>query len=106
MRTVETSTGPVEVRSLTRKEIRDGKDHGLRYFGIEDMTDRFEDCRDYCLGCLLDEHRLDEITNPDQNLLFAALIKETWGDPGEEKNLPMSGLSDQTNDGKTSAPAA
>ena len=96
MRIAKTTNGPVEVVGLNRKQIRGGKEHGLRYFGIKDIDEHFEDARDYCLGCLFDESALDEMPNQDQNTIFSALIFETWGDPGEEKNLPKSGQNDQT----------
>ena len=96
MRVAKTSTGDVEVFGLNRKQIRGGKDVGLRYFGIKDIDEHFEDARDYCLGCLFDDALLDEMPNQDQNTIFSALIFETWGDAGEEKNSPRSGQSDQT----------
>ena len=96
MRTVETSMGPVEVRALTRQEIRAGKAMGLRYFGPGELKETFEDARDHCLTCLLGERLMDEHSNADCNRLFMALIAETWGDPGEEKNSPSSGPSDRT----------
>ena len=96
MRMAEISTGSVEVVGLTRKQIRGGKEFGLRYFGINGLDDHFEDARDYCLGCLFDETVLDQMLNKDQNILFTALIFETWGDAGEEKNSPVSGQNGQT----------
>lgn len=97
MREVELKNGEkMEIRPLTRKEIREGKDLGLRYYGSGLNLDNFDDHRDYCLGCVLGEDKLDEIPNFDQNTILSALLKETWGDPGEEKNLSPSGSGPQT----------
>ena len=100
MRIVETACGPVAVRPLTPKQIRKAKTDGqpLRYFGPGVTLDNFEDVRDCCLDLMgyNEKKRDSELTNVEQNKVFSALIAETWGDPGEEKNSPTSGLSDQT----------
>jgi hypothetical protein len=96
MRTIETERGPVEVRSLNRAEIRGGKEFGMSYLGPGLTIENFDDYRDYVLGCMLDDATMDALSNVELNRIMDALIRETWGDVGEEKNSSGSGQSDQT----------
>ena len=100
MREIETAIGTIIVRSLTRKEIRAGQDQfGMRYLSPGDqekLFDLYEDYRDYVLGCLFDEEEIDQFSNAEQTVLLNAIMRETWSDPGEEKNLNGSGGNDQT----------
>lgn len=86
MRTVETSAGPVEIRALTRKEIKGGKAFGLRYVGAELTPENFDGACDYCLGLMVDEDVLDGLAVEEIRSLFRAVIAENWSAPGEEKN--------------------
>jgi hypothetical protein len=106
MRTIELSTGPMEVRPLTRKEIREGKDLGMGYIAPGITLENYDDYRDYVIGCLAGDEKLETMPNRDQNDLLDAALRETWGDPGEEKNLSTSGPSDQTDVAKPPVPAA
>ena len=96
MRKVETSLGALDVRSLTRAEIRAGKDLGMRYLATGLDLENFEDYRDYALGCQFTDEEIDHMTNVEQNLVLTAILRETWGDEEEEKNSSGSGQNDQT----------
>jgi hypothetical protein len=106
MRTIATSHGPMEVRPLTRKEIRGGREHGMGHISFDLTPANYDAALDYTLALLFAEDVLDPLSNQDINNLFLGVIKETWGDPGEEKNLSTSGPGDQTDDVKTPAAAA
>lgn len=106
MRNVEISSGLMEIRPLTRKEIKAGKDVGLKYVGVQITPDNFDEVLDYCLGCQFADYVLDGMANPDQHSLFRAVIAETWGSPGEEKNSPTSGTGSQTDSESSTAETA
>jgi len=106
MRKIELSTGSMDVRSLTRKEIKGGKDFGMGYIAPGITLENYDDYRDYVIGCLVGDEARDTMPNRDQNDLLSAVLKETWGDPGEEKNLSTSGPNDQTDDEAPPAPDA
>jgi hypothetical protein len=103
-REVETTNGAMTIRALTRAEIRAGREYGLGYAGPALSMENFDAALDYCLGCLFGQDRLDELPNPDLQALFRALIAETWGAPGEEKNSSRSGSESQTAIDETPAP--
>lgn len=107
MREVETAIGTIYVRSLTRQEIRGGQDQfGMRYLSPGDdklLMEKYEDYRDYVLGTQFDDEEIDQFSNVEQTLILNAIMRETWSDPGEEKNLSGSGESGQTQ--TDSAPA-
>lgn len=103
-RMVETKNGCLTVRAMTRGEIRAGKDFGLGYAGPVLTMENFDDALDYCLDWQFEREILDGLPNPDLQALFKALIAETWGAPGEEKNSLRSGNGSQTADEKTPAP--
>ena len=97
MRKQELSNGKTwDVRALTGSEIRAGKEFGLKYLGIRIEEENFDAALDYCLGCQFNLPSLNDLSAPDLRALFRAVITETWGDPGEEKNSPTSGPGAQT----------
>jgi len=106
MRKITISSGEVQVRALTRREINAGNDYGLKYVGVAITPDNFDGVLDYCLGCQFPDAVLDDLGNDDLHVLFRAVISETWGNPGEEKNSPTSGLGAQTDGESTTAETA
>ena len=94
----ETKVGGVtfEVRPFTRKEILGGREHGLRYWGLDLKNENFDAACDYCLGLLFTDDQLDPLTVKDVRELFLVVIAENWGSEDEEKNLSGSGENDQT----------
>jgi hypothetical protein len=105
-REVETTNGALTVRALTRGEIKAGREFGLGYAGPALTMENFDAACDYCLGCQFDQKTLDGLPNPDLQALFKAVIAETWGAPGEEKNSSRSGSESQTAIDETPAPPA
>lgn len=103
MRTVKFDGGDLDVRSLTPEEIRAGKELGMSYLQPGMTMENYDDYRDYVLGCVLTKTKAARLTNRDQNTLLMEVVKETWGDPGAEKNSSTSGRPDQTNDEETPA---
>jgi hypothetical protein len=86
---IEISTGnTIEVQPLTRKEIRDLKQHGLGSFGFDPPKDhaKAEEAFDAVLDSQFDSGFLDCLPNPDVKALFLAIIAETYSVGVEEKN--------------------
>jgi hypothetical protein len=97
MREVLVSDGrKFTVRAMTRKEIREGKDLGFGYVAPGLSLARFDEALDYAVDRQLVPAITDELGNDDVRALFKAILAETYGDPGEEKNLSRSGSDSQT----------
>lgn len=97
MRKVSLPSGrEIEVRPMTRAELRAGKKFGLGSASYAVKPDSFDETIDYVCGPQIDAQDLETIPNPDLLKLYEAIIAETYGHKGEEKNLPMSGPGAQT----------
>ena len=96
MRQIITEKKTIDIRPLTRAEIRGGREFGLGYTGPALTIDNFDVALDYCLGLQMDVDDMDMLTVPELQACFRALIAETWGVPVEEKNSLRSGNDSQT----------
>lgn len=89
MRTVEIKGRKIEIRPLTRAEIRSLKDCGYSFLGcIPDMKTA-NDAQERAMGLVLgkdDIAFLDDCPNRDATEVWKEILKETYGDPEEEKN--------------------
>jgi hypothetical protein len=80
----------IKLRSLKRREIRELKDYGFSYLGCIPNMETAQDAVDKSLDMVLtekDQTFLDECDNKQAKDLWSELLKETYGDPAEEKNL-------------------
>jgi len=86
-----------EIRALTRGEIKDLSDYGFTYLGCPIVPDQAVEVQDKILAMQLsadDITFLDQCSNRQVTDLWIEIMKETYGDPDETKNL--SGTSDGT----------
>jgi len=93
----------IEVRGLTRKEIKELKPNGffLGFYNppvgdLEKMDEGIERVLDLCV---LDKEKFEDLENENyfKTLqVFRAICAETYGAQDEEKNLPTSGDGTQT----------
>ncbi len=89
----------IEIRSLKRKEIKALKDLGYNYLGCVPKYDTAEDSVDKALEFVLSEDEqkfLDECENSETVKVWKELLKETYGDKGEEKNSKTTTDTTQT----------
>jgi len=97
MREIQLSDGrKITVRAMTRKELRDGKQLGFGSMQYLPDIKLFDQACDYALGKQFAEEDLDGFENQDLLKLYNGVLKETYGDAGEEKNSPTSGPIAQT----------
>jgi len=89
MRTITLSTGPADVRPLTRGEIKQGADIGFGALQFKLTVENFDATLDYALGTQLSQEAIDKMSAPDARKFFQAIIAETWGSEDEEKNLSI-----------------
>lgn len=93
----------VEVRALTRKEVKSLKQYGfyLSFYSppIEDPEKVDQGVEKVLALCVLDSAAFEKLEDQDHNKstqVFSAICKETYGARDEEKNLSMSGDGSQT----------
>ncbi|MBI9092198.1 MAG: hypothetical protein JEZ12_23545 [Desulfobacterium sp.] len=89
MREVKIGDKVIEIRSLTKKEIKQLKEHGYTYLGCRPNMDNLEGVIDDAFDVVLDKETinyLDDKPMSDTKKVWGAILKETYGDPGEEKN--------------------
>ena len=101
MRVVESETFKVEVRGLTGAEIRqlkaDGHPISRLTMGLVELAqdlDQAEKTMDAVLALVLSPEQLTEIDKQPSNMaldVWTAVLKETFGARGEEKNSSRSG---------------
>lgn len=79
----------LEIRGLTSNEIKRLRDKGFTSFGPRltlDNADEAIDCALATIATDADVEFLGECENKYTRNVWKALVKETWGDPDEEKN--------------------
>jgi len=99
MRQIKIDGKTYEVRALRRAEIRALSDLGIGSARFELDRERFDETMDRVLETQFLPDDLDELENPLLVELFEAVISETWGNIGEEKNSKRSGNGSQTESG-------
>jgi len=80
----------VSLRPLKRGEIKKLAKFGYTYLGCHPKLDTAQDAVDKALDMVLtpdDQKFLDECDNKQVKDLWSELLKETYGDPEEAKNL-------------------
>lgn len=86
----------IEIRALTRGEIKGLRDYGYTYMGCKTPTlDTANDCQDEALKIVVSSDDLEFLdTRPlrDATCVWTEILKETYGAQDEEKN--SSGTSD------------
>jgi len=99
MKIIEVNEKLIEIRALTRGEIKTLKDVGYSYFGCIPSMDHANDSQDQCLEKVLspdDLVFLDTCSNQDATHVWTEILKETYGAPDEEKNLQSTSDGTQT----------
>lgn len=89
MRVVDIAGRKIEVRSLTRGEIKSLKDCGYTCLGCVPDLKTADAAQEKALEKVLssdDITFLDERPNRDSTEVWKGILKETYGDPDEEKN--------------------
>jgi len=99
-RTVKVGNKKISVRSLTRKEVKALKKKG---FDIGNLSrDQVDDLLDEVFPILFSKEEVKLIDDSPYKictLVWTAIVEETYGSVGEEKNLPKSGAGSQTKKG-------
>jgi len=97
----------VEVRALTRREVKALKEYGFNHSYYEAPKDLSAEKADECFLKVLEYG----VINPDElevledeplhkiRQVYFGIVAETYGAPGEEKNLQESGNGSQTEKG-------
>jgi len=101
MREIKFDDRTITVRPLTVAEVKKLADCGFGYAVCIPTLETANAARIRPLEIVLDPVDLEYLENrplPDSRKVWAAIIKETYGDPEEEKNLP--GTSDGTQTAK------
>lgn len=99
-------TKEIDIRGMTRPEIRSMKKFGVGSMKFDVKLDQFDDVMDTILEMQIPQEILDDVPNRDLILLYDAVIAETYGSRDEEKNSSPSGLSVQTENGMSIADTA
>lgn len=102
-------TRQIKIRSLKRKEIRELKDCGYNYIGCVPTIETLEATVDRALNTVLSQEDLeflDECENKESQRCWNELLKETYGDKEEEKNLSATTSGTPTESGLNTATPA
>lgn len=87
MRTIEIDGRPWEIRGLKRKQVKQLKRDGHDLTNLQ--AERADDAVDAVFAMAFGPEELEvieEMYNADVMRLWSAILKETYGAPGEEKN--------------------
>ncbi len=87
MRTVEIDGQAFEVRGLKRKEVKQLKREGIILVNLD--PEMGEDAMDKVFDMVFTTDQIeeiDELQNADALQIWSAILLETYGAPGEEKN--------------------
>jgi hypothetical protein len=99
MRTVTIGNRDIEVRSLTRREIKNLKDQGYTYIGCRPNPNNPEGVVDDALVLILDEDTnkyLDTRPMADTIKVWRGILDETYSNRDEEKNSQSTSGGTQT----------
>jgi len=102
MNLIEVNNKLIEIRGLTRGEIKQLADLGYTYFGCVPTMETANQAQDKCLAMVLSEDDLafvDTCSNKDAIRVWTEILKETYGAPDEEKNLSSTSDGSQTKKG-------
>ena len=94
MRTETIKDRKIEVRPLTRKQLRELKKFGFGPALCVPSMDTLDDALEAVLPLSIskeDNIFLDECSPVDLNVILKAIIEETYGSPKAEKNLQSTG---------------
>ena len=94
MRTEIIKDRKIEVRPLTRKQLRGIKELGFGTAFCTPSMDTLNDALEAVLPLALsekDNEFLDECTPVEINIIWKAILEETYGSPEAEKNLQSTG---------------
>lgn len=89
MRKVEIADRSIEVRPLTRGEIKQLTQCGYTCMGCVPTLETADDSQNKAMELVLppeDIEFLDSRPNRDATTVWKEILKETYGDPEEEKN--------------------
>jgi hypothetical protein len=89
MREIEIGDKTIEIRPLTKKEIKSLKKLGYTYLGCNPDMENLEGVVDDALAFVLDKETidyLDERPMADTRAVWGDLLTETYGNKSEEKN--------------------
>ncbi|MDA8139028.1 MAG: hypothetical protein M0036_10280 [Desulfobacteraceae bacterium] len=98
MRKVKLTDGQeIEIRPITRGQIRKLADQGVTAAGIvsEITPENYDSVLDAVLSTQVAIERVEELPLPDCRELFNAIVAETWGSKEEEKNSSTPGPTAQ-----------
>jgi len=96
-REVEVGNRKITVRSLTRKEVKALKKEGFDIGNLK--KEEVDDLLDAVFPMVLSPEEVNLVENSPYRVctqVWTAVIKETYGSAGEEKNSSASGNGSQT----------
>ncbi len=99
----------INLRPLSRKEIRGMKDIGYTFFGWQGRVEDVDEALDTAFAKVLTEDDrafLEECGNKESYRIWQELLKETYGDRTEEKNSSTTSAGDTTGTGPNTAGGA
>jgi len=99
MKIIEVNEKLIEIRALTRGEIKLLKDHGYTYVNCPVTIETANETQEKCLEKVLSDDDLaflDTCSNVDVTKVWMEILKETYGAPDEEKNLQSTSDGTQT----------
>ncbi len=89
MKEVEINGKTVQIRPLTRKEIRELKEYGFNFLGCLPKYESAIEAQDKLFELMLTDTEikyLEKSPLPDSTKVWKEILNETYGSPGEEKN--------------------
>lgn len=92
MREITINGVEFEIRPLKRKEVKEMRKKGMPLTTLS--PDLAEQAMESVFEMVFTPEQIeiiDELDNPDSLKLWNGILKETYGDKGEEKNLKRSG---------------
>lgn len=99
---VEINGRDIEIRGLTRKEVRDLEPYGFSCLACVPVYETADQAMEKVFDLVLsreDRAFLDDCPNSDSITVWKEILKETYGSRTEEKNLSSTSAGTATGNG-------